>query len=84
MNEELTMKEEETNSTKEIINPKEIKVNKQIPRMIIKGIPMGTATHRPHSLEEENRRFLMDVFQKKRIQYVNRRHLLWLGRCGMN
>lgn len=58
-------------------------MNRQIPRMILKGIPTGTAMHRPTSLEEENRRLLKDVFQtkkKKKIRYVKRRFTLRSGR----
>lgn len=47
------VKEEEMNSKKEIISPKEMKVSRQIPRVTVKGIPQARrCTGLAHGREE--------------------------------
>lgn len=60
------MKEERWILREKNLTPKGGKrVNRQIPRIIIRGILMGIATHRS-SLLGNNRRLLMNVFLEKK------------------
>lgn len=57
-------KEEDANSQKGIINPKEMKSEQANPQDGCKGNSPGAAARRPHSCEGESRGLPADVFQK--------------------
>lgn len=73
------VKEEEMNSKKEIISPKEMKVSRQIPRVIVKGIPPAWR-HTGLAHEREKQKTPNGCLQKRQHRYVNRRPFP-LGRC---